>query len=192
MRNYILSLLLTLSVLPAWAATVDVTLDPQTAGPFALGETFTLDIVAGFFAPDHPDGTANVLVGGSVSVDWDPAVLRLDAVEVNPEIRDFDFSNGTIDQVNGFVDNIGFGTFGNKANNMFTVATLSFEAAGAGVSALLLTDPDTTQFRWASTVDFGNVTPIHTNGSVTVVPIPAAGYLMFSALLLLARRRSLI
>ncbi|MGI9336188.1 MAG: hypothetical protein ACR2RL_23825 [Gammaproteobacteria bacterium] len=170
-----------MAFMPADAATVDVGFEPLDAGPFRVGDSLSIDIVASYTEGDS-------LIGGYVSLAYDADVVRLDRVLLNELITDFAGNAGAIDHDTGSVDVIGFVTLGEDAKDTFTIATLRFDAIGAGTGTLTLSETGNSDFGWVnSNVD--TVIPSFTAGSVTVVPLPATVWLLISGLVLLSLRR---
>lgn len=184
--KYIFALIFLMSM-GVKAQTVEVSFDPSLTGPVAIGDTFFVDIVANYVEP-------NVLVGGSVSFDFDASIVNIVGITVNTAIADISSSSGTIDNTTntgGKVDTIGFATFLDNAVNIFDIATIEFEAIEAGTTQLILSDPGDLVFAWANS-DIEAVTPNFTNGSITVIPLPAAIWFLASGLgLLVVRSRTI-
>ena len=176
------NLLVTAAILisqQAYSATVTWNDVDYSAG---INDVFTLDVVGKNF-------TGNV-DGGGVNILYDSTVLNVLSVSVDDYYWDFLNYDGTIDNTAGSVSSIIVNAFSSNTGD-FTVASVEFQAVGAGVTDLALND---FYFNpWA-----GGGEPISTsyiNGSVTVsnVPVPAAAWLFGSSLLALTgftRKRS--
>ena len=145
-----------------------------------IGDTFTVDIV-GIGFPETQ--------GGGFNLTYDASILNITNVSID-EINTWTFVNdfGTIDNVNGNLSEVKVSEFPGIAGN-FIIASIEFMAVGFGTSTLGLTE--STGNPWAS--DGSTINPTLVNGSVQVVPVPAAVWLFGSGLLGLigmARRKA--
>ncbi len=157
-----------------------------TFSPFnptvSLGQSFDLTISGSGF-PETP--------GGDVDITWDPSLLTLTAVNFADPPWDlagssFDFPTWT----NGAVTLSPAVFFNSNPSGAFTIAALSFDASGVntGVSPFTISPTG-----W---VDPGNVAfdpqPTGVGGTVNVVPLPPAIFLLgggLAGLAALRRRR---
>lgn len=166
----------------AYAATVDVWLNPQNQGPLAINDVFTVDIMIGNYI-----GTGSGAQTGAVTLEYDSNILTLGVAGV-----DLSTGPGTVGQNTGTsstnagvgtIDTIGLSDFFGFTPTPFLLATVEFVAIGNGVSNLLLSNPNDLVFNWVDDMAI-DVTPSFTNGSVAVgvVPLPAAAWLMLSGL----------
>jgi hypothetical protein len=176
-RSCVFLLLIVNSI--AHAETVKLGFDPEDSGPFSVGANFSVDIIGNYTADD-------LILGGSVDLIFDSSVVNITNVTVNPEVSDVASEVGTIDNsiaTGGSIDLIGFATFVGVADD-FTIATIDAEAVGVGTTSLTLGDPDNPVFQWTSSDNLPVMLEFQ-EGSVSVIPLPAAGWFMFSALLTL-------
>lgn len=142
-----------------------------------MGESsiFTLDIIG-------TDFTQNV-VGGGVDLSFDPSVLSVLSVSIDP-VWTFFTQTGTIDNGAGTVNGIAVNEFAATITDSFTVASVQFQVignAGTGSSLSLTTyalNP------WADDIG-GQIFTLYANANVSVVPVPAAVWLFGSGLLAL-------
>jgi len=170
----------------AMAATVDIVISP-VGSVVAPGDLFDVEIRGSYLGPA-------TLAGGALNLEFDSGVLSVMSVLVNPAVGDFVASNGTIDNAAGRVDSIAFASFFGISGS-FTLATVSFQAVGAGASQLLMSDANDPVYPWTN-YDFeagtagGPVTPQFGVASATVVPLPASAWFLATGLLgLVARHR---
>lgn len=157
------------------------------ASSVAVGNTFQVTLVGRDFT-EGTDGT----YGGGVSIAWDPGVLTLLGYDTSVFPGDRDLANSNtltvLDNNLGTLSNVSVSSFFVGATTAdFDVATLTFQAVGSGVSSL---DASIGYF----TSGFPNIwtdadpyNPVELNlafqsGSVNVVPVPAAVWLLGSAL----------
>ena len=163
------------------AATIQFNPDALTV---TAGDPFSIGIEGTGF----DQGSA----GGSVVVNWDPAILTLVAATATAE---WDFpSIGPIDNVLGTVE-ITVATFfnTNPLGPDFGIATLDFSALAPGVSSTMLSMLAISPWFTADVVEY-DPQPTYLNGEVNVsaVPVPPALLLFGSGILGLvsvARRR---
>lgn len=146
------------------------------------GDLVTIQIVGGDSFPET--------VGGGVDISFDPDILQ--ATGVNFTLSDFDFGNRVIDLDNGtgFI-NLAVGCVATTCpSGSFNIATVVFETEGVGVSELDL-DESTFRAPWLTPAGV-EIDVTYVDGSVTVVPLPAAAWLFLSAFgaLGLLRRRT--
>ncbi len=170
------------------AASVELSISPTPKIVAGLSQTFTLDIVG-----DYNADASEALVGGAVNlINLDPSVIKVNSVTLKTPV-DFGSSTGTIDNVAGEVDTIGFATFVGVPDGVFTFATVEFESVGLGTSPIGMEDAGDLILAWGR--EGGSpITPTFVDGSVTVVPLPAAAYLLATGLVGLvgmSRRRKL-
>jgi hypothetical protein len=123
-------LLTTLATGGTAAAAPTVSFSPQPAGVLA-GQTTTLGISG--------TGFTQTTEGGGVSVHFDPTRVHVTNVSVDAATWEFFTSVGTIDNVNGVVNDIVFASFAGRSDS-FPIATLTFQGVSAGTSALSMTE----------------------------------------------------
>jgi hypothetical protein len=147
-----------------------------------LPTTFDIAIVG----QDFTDGAVGTL-GGGFLVDWDPAILTLDSFTLT-FAGDQAFAQAPVlDNVAGFLnaDVSSFLTGVTTAD--FEIAVLTFSTVGVlGTSPLDLsvgTYPGGAALVWADADGFAIPQPTYVDGSVEVVPVPAAVWLFGSGLL---------
>jgi len=183
--------LLLCSFAPAYAATVNVVVDPP-ANPLAiaLGQTFTVTVSNADFVQTG---------GATVGILWDPVILDLNSISLAPGA----FAGLAPSAPSGAEQTAGeialFSIFGdlNPANDPvgnFDSFILEFIAQSAGTSAITIDESGVSR-GWSDSSDLSIISGvIYNQGSVTVsaVPVPAAVWLFGSALGLLgwARRRA--
>lgn len=186
--NVLAGIALTFCAVAADAAYI--TVDPMNS-TVAPGATFDVAVVGRDFA----DGT----IGGGFTISWDPALLQLDSYSLT-------FAGDQILGQLGVVDNVAGSLSNADVTSIFTVvdvpnfdiALLTFTSTGvAGTSALDLSiglfDDGVNERVWADATGFFDTTPDFVDGSVNVIPVPAAVWLFGSGLLGLigvARRRA--
>lgn len=180
--KYLIKLSLALSIISAsffnisHAASVDMGFSPQFSNAISINQIFTLDIM-GTFNSD----AGEALVGGALDMFYDSTILSVNSVTLNTPV-DFGSSSGTIDNLTGSVNTIGFASFTGVADGVFNFATIEFEATGFGTSALMLQNSNDLIFEWANGVgDLVNFNSI--DGSVRVVPLPASLWLLLSGII---------
>ncbi len=156
------------------AASAIITLTPLTPTNISPG----LDIQFNLSADFESDTTD----GGAVDIAFDPNVLQFKGFQFDPgfTIRDSFFDIEDL-QSSGLLS-IGFGSFSNTFSGVFDIGILTLTANGAGNTQITLGN----SIKWGG---FG-VPVDYTGASVQVVqavPIPASGWLLFSALAFLTR-----
>jgi hypothetical protein len=158
----------------ALADTVDF--NPNTSD-VRVGDSFSVDIVGDF----------TELAGGVIDLGFDSAILRVDSVDIDPLIWDFDPDGGG-PAVGNVWPNIAFDVFNNDPlTGTFTIATINLTALAEGSSSLVILGAS----EFFSETELLDPTLI--DGTVNVVPVPAAVWLFGSGLLGLvgvARRKT--
>jgi len=171
---------------------------PQTNSPVNVGNLITFTIDGNF---------ANSLYYAGLNLSFDPNVIRIGGVTTNGSCFWYDpficappgggvggtiglFSpQGVIDNTNGVVSNMVFANYqgGQPANTDFNFVTVYAFAVGVGTTDLLITANFTP---WgALTADLNHIDLIPgtdfslISSSITVVPIPAAFWLLGSGIL---------
>ena len=174
------SILLALGSAAAHADTVNIEFSPA-GSTVDIGDVFSVSILG------HAPGS--LLAGGGIDLAFDPAVLKVNSLTINPAVGDFTSSNGTIDNVAGTVKNAGFASWVGVSGD-FTIATIGFTALAGGTSALTVKDASDLAWVWAS-YSFNDVTTIYSAASIKVnaVPLPAAAWLIAPVLAGLVRQR---
>jgi len=160
------------------AASVDLSVSPTPQAVIGLNQTFTVDIVG-----NYRSDAGEVLVGGAIDLLFDASIVQVNSAILHTPV-DLGSSPGTIDNLGGNLDALGFATFAGVGDGMFNFATVEFETVGFGTSALVLQDANDLVFEWANGI--GDAVAFSaTDGSVTVsaVPLPAAAWMMLSALI---------
>lgn len=161
----------------AQAATVAIS---PSASVVNNGDIFSLDLVGLEF--DSGD-----LDGGGINFTFDASVLNVTNVTVNVADWEFFSTEGTVDNGAGSVNGISFNSFQSNTGDLL-FATVDFLAVGLGVSGFTLSEFSTNPFSSGGMIYPG--LDFDPSGQVTVseVPVPAAFWLLGSALLVLARK----
>jgi hypothetical protein len=180
----------------ALSATTTVGFNPSESN-VNVGQIFTVDIVGSNFTAldDYPE-----LAGGVIDLGFNTSgnVLAIESlvvtdppVVVNSAIFDFLPDGGGPETGSPYPTTwpgIAFDTFANDpATGDFKIATISFRAVAPGTTSLVILP--SSQF-FSSTAQIFPITP---NGTVNVVPVPAAVWLFGTGLLGLigiARRKT--
>jgi len=145
------------------ADTVDFNPGTKDVG---VGDSFSVDIAGDF----------TELSGGVIDLGFDSAILRVDSVVIDPY---WDFlPEGGGPAVGDVWPEIGFDVFVNDpATGTFTIATINLTALALGSSSLSVLAAS----EFFSTSD--TLSPTRIDGTVNVVPVPAAVWLFGSGLL---------
>ncbi len=93
------------------------------------GEFFTLDVTASDLESSE---------GGSVTVNYDPALLEVSSVNVDTSAWNFVNKNGQIDNESGSVTDIVFSSYQGVSGDA-VLATVEFKAIAKGSSSITLT-----------------------------------------------------
>lgn len=173
-----------------------VSFDPQDspapgAPEIRFNETVTLDVVASNFMDVSPvDGGRTD--GGGINISFDPSIVQAVSFMLS-NIWDFPpgNSNGTIDNNAGTISDITFTAFSTRPTTPgFTIGTLTLMTLEQrGTFGLELTE---SLAIGGFALDGERIEVDFVNGSIAVVPIPAAVWMFVSAVGLLgaaARRR---
>lgn len=147
-----------------------------TPAIISVGSSFSLTL--------EGTGFADVLDGGGLNFSFDPSILQVNSVVIDPK-WEFLPSPGTIDNIAGSVDHIQFNTFANSITGDFNIAIVNFQAIGVGTSALNLSLDDFNPFAAG-----GNLVAVTLNNStVQAVPEASSAMMMLAGLGLLAAAR---
>lgn len=166
-----------------------ITIDPLDSSVMP-GATFDVTIV-GLDFTEFAGGT----IGGGFSLAWDSSVLMLDSVNLSFAGDQLFGQAGTVDNVAGTLLNADVTSFNGVTAFDFDIAVLTFTAVGLGSTALDLSIglfDNGSERIWADSSGFNDTMPLFVDGSVNVIPIPAAVWLFGSGLIGLigvARRR---
>ena len=127
-----------------------------------------------------------VVIGGGLSLQWNPDVLDLQLVVMDAATWDFNRTGGELDASVGTLSNMYFNSFIGRSGNV-GIATLRFVADKAGSTQLTMSDA--VDFPFGD--EMGDVIPVSFSGAnITVaVPEPSAALLLLGGLAGLAWRR---
>jgi hypothetical protein len=157
--------------LSAQAATVAISPSPTVVN---IGDTFSLDLVGLGFDTN--------LDGGGLNFAFDPTVLSVNSVVIN--LLEWDTNqDGVINNGAGTVSDIWFNntSLATRTGNLL-FASIEFTAIGLGVSSgIALSESAGNPFGTGGALYVPLV--FDQSGQVTVVPLPAAAWLLGSALL---------
>jgi len=139
-----------------------------------VNDSFTLNIIGTSFS--------NNVDGGGLDFSFNSSVLNVASISIDENVWNLGagISTGTIDNVLGTVNGISVNAWSDVIGD-FTVASVTFQAIGSGISGLSLSEWGTNP--WASGGSLIN--PDYVNASVTAVsavPVPAAVWLFCSGL----------
>ncbi len=139
----------------------------------SVNDVFSLDVIG--------LGFNDIVDGGGVSFSYDASVLNVLSVSIDESVWDFGFvSTGTIDNVAGVVDGIMVNAW-SPVTGDFSVASVTFQAVGNGVSGLLLSEDLFNP--WASAGSLINPGYVDAVVTVSAVPVPAAVWLFASGII---------
>lgn len=141
------------AIQPVSAADVSFSPNPESVD---VGVVFSLDVVGVDFS--------SIVDGGGISISFDPAVVNVLSVSIDPSIWNFVNSTGQIDNVVGTVSDILVSAFPGVGSGNFVVATIEFEATGSGTTELALTESALNPFA----NDGQLINPAFLNGFVSV------------------------
>lgn len=176
------------AVAPQRAHAALVHFDAAPAQPLAIGDSFSLTL--------RGDDFLSTLDGGGVDLTFNSSVLRLTSVAVDTTVWDFYANDGVIDNAAGTLSDVWFASFEQRIGS-FSIAQFTFEALGAGLSALTLTENPFNPFASGGEllpVEFGSLsiqvasTPPPDPDPVTV-PLPSTLLLWLCGLPLMALAR---
>jgi hypothetical protein len=165
-------------------------LDPEadpTPISVATGESF--DVIVRLDATGAP-GAIPGLYGGQFVIDFDPAQLRYDAFSLAPGIS---FFSAPATGSAGGRQTVTIG-FDNGTGNGAAIGTFRFTALGApgSLATIGLADADDFFGTFISYVpSYQPFYPAFDGTQVNIVPLPAAGWLLVSAIASVAARRRL-
>lgn len=143
------------------------------------GNQILMDLVADF-------GSTSVL-GGTIDLKWDPAVISLDSFTFGPAAADRDQAFDIIDHATSSSLSVGLGNFNGMLLGPGTVlGSLRFDVIGGAGTATSVTLADSQRYAGFFDVTSQPIPVDYGVGSLTVVPLPAAGWLLLSAMGLLA------
>jgi hypothetical protein len=108
-----------------------VQFEAAPATPFSIGDSFSLKLFGSDFA--------STLDGGGINLSFDPTVLRVTSVTVDTTVWEFFSSDGEINDALGTVADVWFASFEERVGS-FDIALFTFQAFGAGNSALTLSE----------------------------------------------------
>jgi len=161
----VLAVVVSFAALAAQAANVGFT-PPHTQA--SVGEIFSITVAASGFDEN--------LDGGGLSLEFDPAVVSFVDATFDPD-WDFFTDAGVLDTNTGTLSDMQFNQFAHPQVGAFDIVTLRFEALALGNSGLTLA------FGSNPFASAGEVVAVTLGaGSVTVVPLPAAGGLLLLGL----------
>lgn len=166
-------LVLLFMTIPTNASTITVNpLDSEQG----LG-AFSLDIVGSGFTEG-----AGGSVGGGLDVSWDPSILTLDSVNRTfPIVGSYYVNAYVINNTAGTLTSLSVSNFTGTSSTAFDIAQLNFTAIGLGLSSIDLTV--SLSDVWADYFAGSITAPLDVDGSVNVVPIPGALWLLGSGLI---------
>lgn len=170
------SLLLSATVTEA----ATVRFEPSTLS-VNLGSVFSMDIIAEDFT--------TTTEGGGLNLSFDQSIVNVNSVALDASVWEFFTNTGTINNRTGMVSDMIFASFAGRTGN-FDIGTVFFTAIGPGTSNLELTSSLLNPFAGG-----GDAIPVTlTDGSVSVVPLPAALWFLLSGMgtLWLATKRRVL
>jgi hypothetical protein len=162
--------LLMLGCTMAHAATVY--LDPLTQSAL-IGNTLSVALKGQDFT--------QTIEGGGVNLRFNPAVLQLNSVAVDTTTWEFFTTPGTINNAAGTLTDLTFSSFAGRSGS-FSIAQIIFQVTGLGTSPLTLTESQLNPFSSGGALLNPPVVFIPATIQVTAVPIPAAIWLLLSAM----------
>ena len=181
--KYMAGIFCAVAISATQAASIEVS--PTDNSLNSIGDMFALDLLMDF--SDAPT------TGGAVDIAWDPAIMQYkDDFAFNAAFTSRDTGFDVIDFQQPGLLSIGFGNFSTAITDTIQIGTLGFTGLAEGTTDIDLQD----SLKWAGFFDFdtGALIPVaYTGGTATVVPLPAAAWLMMSGLGMLglsAKRKS--
>ena len=130
-----------------------------------VGDSFSIDLSGRSFA--------DVLDGGGLDLDFDPAIVHVTAVTIDP-LWEVSPNLGTIDNVGGHVSNIQFNTLSSNPTGDFFIGSIQFSAVGIGSSSLILREDLANPF---ASEGFPLAVTLN-SGTVQAVPEVSAAWMM--------------
>ena len=144
-----------------------------------VSDSFTLDIVG--------TGFTNNVDGGGVNFAFNSNVLNVTSISIDENVWNLGagINTGIIDNVSGVVSGISVNAWDDVLGD-FTMASVTFQAIGSGVSSLLMTEWGANPWAGGGSLlnpEFGAASVAVTEIPVSAVPIPAAIWLFGSGLI---------
>ncbi len=162
-------------MISAHAASVSLTPAFQTG---LVGDVVELELVMDF--------TDDPTLGGGIDIFYDDGLLSFASFVFSPELGDDPALRRLPDELDGELNGLAFGNI-DGLSGPSTVGTLSFTALGEGTSPLTMAQnegppPEDNPGPFVSASTFEPQDVVFENASVSIVPLPAALWLLLAAL----------